>query len=377
MKKTGTLVFFLQILLGSPTGNLQSQIDTLSIKTMAGPIYDARNPTTTTEFKLQPSLHRISIDRGFIIPHHDDLYHLYQNTLSVQYQYLRNVLESNSKLGISAYAADLGSATLGWGASLGLNLEQVLYKASKVHAYWGFIMGIGYISNPYDVVNNSRNRAIGTHGNAFGQLYLGGSQKLYNGITLDLNLRFSHFSNGAWKAPNLGINMPTVSLGISKKIKTNPIITQPLQRAVWSPFGSLRLGGKSLDIDDTRLFLIPVMELGISYSMSGSARLRFALAAQADPFYRFQKFEPISPFTFSNGVDLGISVGYHKRWGAWGMLADLGWYVYKPSRGYKTPYFEALGMTYEVDRNFTLIGRLKANKTTADLIEWGVVYHLK
>ncbi len=377
MKKTGLLVFFLPILLGLQARSVHVQIDSLSNKADSIPYFESRNPIFSGEFKPHTSVHRISVDRGFVIPHHDDMYHLYQTTHSVEYQYLKSVSESNSRLGIAAYAAGLGSATLGWGASLGLNIEQTLYKAFKNNVYWGFIMGVGFISNPYDVVNNPRNRAIGTHANAFGQLYLGGSQKIYEGIYLDLNLRFSHFSNGAWKSPNLGINMPSVSLGISQKIQENPIITRKHLSAVWSPFVSLRIGGKSLDIDDTKLFLIPVVELGMSYSLSGSSRFRLALTAQADPFYRFQKFEPISPFTISNGVDLGISVGYHKRWGAWGMLADLGWYLYKPSRGFKTPYFEAMGLTYDINPNLTLIGRLKANKTTADLIEWGVVYHFK
>jgi hypothetical protein len=58
------------------------------------------------------------------------------------------------------------------------------------------------------------------------------------------------------------------------------------------------------------------------------------------------------------------------------MLFDLGWYLYKPNRGYKTPYFEALGISYQFNAHWTGIGRLKANKTTADLIEWGVVYYL-
>ena len=58
------------------------------------------------------------------------------------------------------------------------------------------------------------------------------------------------------------------------------------------------------------------------------------------------------------------------------MLFDLGWYLYKPDWGYKTPYFEALGISYRLNKNFTILGRLKANKTTADLIEMGLVYYL-
>ena len=47
--------------------------------------------------------HRVSFDRGFVIPHHDDMYHLYQPVRSLQYQYLRSFLDSRKKLGLLAY----------------------------------------------------------------------------------------------------------------------------------------------------------------------------------------------------------------------------------------------------------------------------------
>ena len=48
--------------------------------------------------------HRVSFDRGFIIPHHDDMYHLYQPVMSLQYQYLRSFEDSRKRLGLLAYA---------------------------------------------------------------------------------------------------------------------------------------------------------------------------------------------------------------------------------------------------------------------------------
>ena len=320
--------------------------------------------------------HRVSFDRGFVIPHHDDMYHLYQPVRSLQYQYLRSFTDSRKRLGLLAYAAHLGSPTLGLGISLGLNIERQFFKIRNTDLRFGFAMGVGVITQPYHVKTNPTNRAIGSYGNAFGQLYLEGSRRITSRLSMQMGLRFSHFSNGAWKAPNLGINIPSVSLGITKNIISYPLVSGEVASRLWNPFVSVRTGRKSLDIDDPRAYWVPVLEFGWDYRLSKHSSLRLAIATHADPFYRFEKFEKLPAFTPQNGLDAGISVGYHQRFGKWGMLFDLGWYVYKPNWGYKTPYFEALGISYQLNSHWTAIGRLKANKTTADLIEWGFVYYL-
>jgi hypothetical protein len=320
--------------------------------------------------------HRVSYDRGFIIPHHDDMYHLYQPVMSLQYQYLRSFVDSQKRLGLMAYAAHLGSPTLGMGISLGLNIERQFFKIRNTHFRYRYAIGGDVVTQPYHVKSNPTNRAIGSYGNAFGQLYLEGSRRITSRLSMQLGLRFSHFSNGAWKAPNLGINIPSVSIGISKNISTPALVSREVASRLWNPFVSVRTGRKSLDIDDPRAYWVPVLEMGWDYRLSKHSSLRMAIATHADPFYRFKKFEKLEAFTPQNGLDAGISVGYHQRLGKWGMLFDLGWYLYKPNRGYKTPYFEALGISYHFNSHWTAIGRLKANKTTADLIEWGVVYYL-
>lgn len=320
-------------------------------------------------------LRRLSVDRGFVIPHQDDMHHLYRLTYSAQYQNLKTVSGSKLHLGYLVYVADLGSQPLGYAAAAAVNVERSFGVSRKTPLYIGFAMGWGLVSSPYDITTNASNRAIGSVGNAFGQLYLGGAYSITPSLRLNADVRFSHFSNGALKAPNLGINMPSVSIGISQEIKAVNWVSGEVSERLWVPFASLRAGRKSLDIDDPRGLWVPLLELGMGYRLGKSAQLRFTVAAHADPFYRFEKFEPLAPFTFANGLDMGVGVGYHHKFGPWGMLFDLGWYVYKPDRGYKTPYFEALGLSYDCSRSWTILGRLKANKTTADLIEFGIIHY--
>jgi hypothetical protein len=313
--------------------------------------------------------------RGFVIPHHEDMYHLYRPVHALQYQYLKPMdNHPNAKSGYLVYASDLGSRYLGWSLSANVLFEKTLLNWGNTECISGLSMGVGYVSNPYHVTLNPHNRAIGSYLNAFGQFYLGSRTVFDHGIGLNAQLRFSHFSNGGAKAPNLGINIPSFSLGISKTISTKPSVKFKTDTSGYFGFASIRTGIKNDDIDDTRVFWVPVFEGGFLYQNQGGGALRVALSMIADPLYRFEKFTTLDPFTFSNGLEMGMSLGYQYRLDRWMMLVDLGVYLYQPKRGIKTPYYEALGLGYQCNKNWQLIGRLKANKAKADLIEWGIIY---
>lgn len=318
----------------------------------------------------------LTMDRGFVIPHHEDMYHLYRPTISLQYQYVKPIEGTKNRMGVLFYGGQLGSTAVGNGFSANWLVERSLLKTTKVSIQTGFAMGLGWITNPYDISSNPTNRAIGSHGNAFGQAYLSSSFKIKNNWHFTGAIRFSHFSNGAWSAPNLGVNIPSISFGLAKAIsQTSTISSREVSERLWMGFVSLRTGRKSLDIDDNRAFWVPVFEFGATRKMSKTSQLRMSLATHFDPYYRFEKFEPLVSWTVLNGLDMGVSLGYQQWFGKWGMLFDMGWYLYKPDKGYKTPYFEALGLSYRYNEAWEMMARLKANKTTADLIEFGLLFH--
>ena len=66
----------------------------------------------------------VSLASGFIIPHHDDMYHLYRHQYSLSYQSSRFLKEQKDQLGYHCYVADLGSETLGWAAAVGAEFDK-------------------------------------------------------------------------------------------------------------------------------------------------------------------------------------------------------------------------------------------------------------
>jgi hypothetical protein len=329
-----------------------------------------------TDTNLSLNFHEIHAMRGFVIPHHDDMYHVYRPTHAIQYQKLHAIERSNDRYGYQVFAADLGSSTLGWSLSTSLIFEKNIWKYNRTQLVTGLAMGVGYISNPFHIIDNPHNRAIGSYTNAFGQLSFGTRTVWSNGIGLNVNFRFSHFSNGGAKAPNLGINIPSVSVGLSKGIpqKLEHLCNWNLSPKVWHRFASLRYGFKNTDIDDPRVFGVWVLEGGYSYRHTQNSSFRLGLSIHEDPTYRLEKLQPLKSFNGKNGIELGVFIGYQYRMDAWTMFVDAGAYVYKPIPSMKTAYFEALGLRYKWNQHWEILGRLRANKAKADVIEWGFIY---
>ncbi len=75
--------------------------------------------------------------------------------------------------------------------------------------------GVGYVTHPYDSFSNPKENAIGSHWNNLTQFRLGCAYRLNRYWLLHAGAMLSHFSNGATKLPNFGINLPAYFFSMS------------------------------------------------------------------------------------------------------------------------------------------------------------------
>jgi hypothetical protein len=81
--------------------------------------------------------------------------------------------------------------------------------------YFRVGFGISWITKPYNRFDNPGNNAIGSHLNNISQLKFGMNWKLKPGLELATGIALTHFSNGAFNKPNLGLNNISASVGIN------------------------------------------------------------------------------------------------------------------------------------------------------------------
>lgn len=354
---------------------------------------------------------------GSLMPHTRGMQELYRHTQGIQLHYQRSMLRNQYHpnlfrkplyYGTTLNFQSLGSQAAGYAIGLGFSLFIPVNKSLKTRFTSG--MGVGYLSRPYSL-DNPTNIAIGSHFN--GMMRLGFQRDLWNGKSnngrqsMQLNAGLTHFSNGNWSQPNLGINIPYlsmsyryqlgnvssmkgVSLDHSQRIKQlnlemdkNRTFRSFSRDWIW--IGGMRIGRRQIEIDQEQNFAIGLFELLAErlYSWnelnnnknlrSFSAHPHFGFTVFFDRTYQYTKPNPLPEYDFQKTTELAFLVGNRYVFGRVGVLTDIGVYVYKPASAKKS-FFQALGLSYSVNPKWILTARLKVHSSVADYIEWGLGY---
>jgi len=335
-------------------------------------------------FYLGEKITKFEVQQGFLFPHHADMSHLYSGYQSLEFKSLKTLkgvthhVGSPVKMGIHAGYYHFNSNYLRNGVSAGLAFGFPLNKFSeRFYSNFNFTYGLGYISRPFDVVKNPMNRAIGSHINGYAQLSLELGKKFSDRWSMGVKLGMSHFSNGNAKAPNLGVNLPFASVTLNRSIyfwRENKGLSKLKSDSLYKRwFVSSRVGYKSVDVDDARKLVVFVIEGGHAWNIKQHV-WKTSVSVHSDPIYRFEKFQKMEDFSFANGIEGAAAVGYERKFDDWKLCLDLGLYLFAPAKGYKTAYFERLGVSRRLTEHLEAQVKLRANKTIADVVEWGLVY---
>ncbi|MGB1248063.1 MAG: acyloxyacyl hydrolase [Chitinophagales bacterium] len=74
--------------------------------------------------------------------------------------------------------------------------------------------GLAWLDKPYHPNDNSTNNVIGSKLNNITQLKFGADFHVHERVDLALAFTFTHYSNAKTQSPNLGINIPALTLGV-------------------------------------------------------------------------------------------------------------------------------------------------------------------
>ena len=94
-----------------------------------------------------------------------------------------------------------------------------IIRSKRVDFYARLGAGLSYISKSFHPVSNPSNNVIGSKINSIIQFRMGLDFAIHQEVDLVLAGTFTHYSNSCTQAPNLGINLPTVNVGVVYKPK--------------------------------------------------------------------------------------------------------------------------------------------------------------
>ncbi len=291
--------------------------------------------------------------------------------------------------------ADSGYRHLRWGTGLSyfnlgdrelngevyawnIHVEANLKKRERFQSTIRFGSGVGYLTKPYNITSNRKNKAIGSRLNGNMQLLYKAYFDMSKRTSLVLGLGVTHYSNGNFKRPNLGINIMHLDLGVCRKVRFIENRKSKLLPELFPKNGFEILAGyanKEISVADTRRFNIFTASLLYYFRHSPTRNWRFGTEFFFDKTYPYSLFQPatLENVTLPEMTEIALKAGHEFIFGRVAIVTDLGTYIYRPNAYKKRVYF-AIGFNYHFNRGAVVQTRLKSHMAVADYFYWGAGY---
>ncbi len=234
--------------------------------------------------------------------------------------------------------------------------------------------GLGYGTKQYDPITNPKNVAMSTPLNAM--ICVGIDARFYfKKNWLSLGIDMTHFSNGGFKVPNLGLNLPFLSLGYGRYIREVDSIgsvkklSAPQRKIL---FGATAiLSGKAVFPTGGKRY--PVYALSIHARTFLKPRVGWELSLDFISKQAIQGYRPEIAKTQADIFQLGIYGGYLLPLDRFHFVLGMGYYLrdkYQP----EDAMYHRVGFRYYLKNgiNFNIV--LKSHWARADYVEWGIGY---
>lgn len=322
---------------------------------------------------------------GFIISHHPEMRYMPRERLwALELSASQSTDGSKDwhhyfnfpQWGFTLDLFDFGSPFIGRGAAGKIFFDLPLDRQKRFGLKLS--IGAGYVGKPFDLDDNIHNSAISSHLNAAlgaeGYVRIG----LGDHFTLKPGIGLHHFSNGAFKMPNSGINMPGISVALAYQPgeHTDPTRRSPDFGGVRSDFfvgasGGAKeikpLGGpKYAVVNLIGLWTIRVSakssfgaEGGLNYNESLRYRLADIDQPPGDKAYNYRPY---------------LAGVYQLHFDPLLIRFGVGSYI-NPKFDQDGNVFLRYHLVYEW-RDWQIFGGLKSHYARADNIEVGLLYRL-
>jgi hypothetical protein len=250
--------------------------------------------------------------------------------------------------------------------------KRIAYSKKSIF-YYRLGWGLAYIEKRFDATNNYKNNLISSRFNYALNGRLNYSFQLNDHCSINTGIGIIHFSNGATKVPNLGVNIPTVHFGISFTPKADkqflkdslPALKKEVNlifsmaggfKQVYPVNGPTYFASSFSSYINKRISRKSSLNIGadILFDGSNNAVLKANNLEQNNKFFK-----------------IGTIVGHEFHIHDISLLTQLGFYIYDPLKLEKWHYQRIALKYYFSEKVFATIG-LKTHLGSADYTEWGL-----
>ena len=237
--------------------------------------------------------------------------------------------------------------------------------------------GLGWISKTFDRIENHKQIAIGSHLNAAIQINFESKIKLSQRLYSNFDIGLTHFSNGSFELPNLGINNASASIGLNyylTPVKTaNRIIPEllPANRTVQYDL-LVAAGSHAVDVVGQTHFFSSTLSFAALKQVSDKRLLGLGVDVFYDPGLKQLMIRDSIAFHGNmDAIRSGIYFDHEQVVGKTNILFQVGIYTIDAYKGDGMIY-DRLGFKYHFNEKYFINLTLKAHLAKANYVEWGV-----
>ncbi len=336
------------------------------------------NPTVAIGINYYP---------GFLVAHREDSKNLEAHTHGIELQISKKQsvqpwadYYSKPEIYLGLLYMDLGIPEItGEAFAIMPGFETSLKSMKHSEIRIRFSTGLAYLTKKFDIYTNRRNQAIGSHLNGVMQGFATWETRSDKSPWhLQLGIGLTHFSNGSYRVPNLGVNMPSLYFGgnylIEQKLDKNPI-KDTLNPTNWQLY--FAYGFKERSLTQTTGFHIWNLGVTKTRRINLKRSWRYGGDIYIDKTHHFIDYpdEPLTGLTPPEVTELGLYVGHQLLISRVYFVTDIGFYPYKPSNN-KFITYQRLAFNYHFNQHGYVMAALKTHFGIADHFTWGVGYRI-
>jgi hypothetical protein len=333
----------------------------------------------------------LSFHYGFIFPHRKGVNHLIKRHVpAMEFNWFLQKYDENKQWYYQYNYPEKGVGLMWFDFG---NPEQ-LGQGWGIYPFWNFYFsphsatllsfkvasGVGWITKPFREESNYKNVLIGSHLNAFIHFALNYRLKISNQIFFNSGISFSHFSNGAYRMPNLGMNVPAVKAGLLINFEGDyeyPVVEEAVFEK--NKYFNLMINGGVKEIYPLSRRKFPVMSLNVNYNWNYSPKSIFS--AGIDLYHNTSYktiFENDSTIELKNyiGIEPSVVFGFGKIFGKTQFQFQTGFYLYTYLPRFMNMY-QRLSLRRQIISGLFFDLSLKSHLFVADYIGFGIAYNWK
>jgi len=331
---------------------------------------------------------------GFLYAHHLELElfnaHFPAFEISIQQQtYGKHKWErafAYPIVGLTCWYSGLGNSPyLGQAIGVMPFINFPLYRHKNFFFGFRFAVGLGYLTKKFDRLENFKNTAIGTHLNAAVNLMFEARYRINSWLSASAGISLQHFSNGALKEPNYGVNAPMINVGLAywpsrqnKEIGDRRYPPTEPYSAVIRRHIEFNIGGaigyKNMMSTYGQNFFVFHFYENTFYRISQKSKVGIGLDLSYDPSQL--KTLELQGDTITNKLQIlrpGINAAYQLVISRLGFIFNIGLYLGGAEKS-NGPLYEKISLQYNFSKNFFANVMLKVHFGRADYIGWGLGY---